>query len=59
MQLHHEPAALVLSRQPLPTLDRSQYASAAGVACGAYVLAEAAGGKPVVLLIATANTDAA
>ena len=42
MPLRHEPAVLVLSRQPLPTLDRSKYASAAGVARGAYVLADAA-----------------
>ena len=35
MQLRHEPAVLVLSRQPLPTLDRSKYAPAAGVARGA------------------------
>src|SRR5262249_10971264 len=42
MQLHHEPAVLVLTRQALPTLDRSKYASAAGVAKGAYVLADAA-----------------
>lgn len=55
MQLRHEPAALVLSRQPLPTLDRSQYASAAGVAHGAYVLADAPGDKPEVLLIATGS----
>src|SRR3954462_1114411 len=41
MQLRHQPAVLVLSRQPLPTLDRTEYASAAGVARGAYVLADA------------------
>jgi transketolase len=45
----------VLSRQPLPTLDRTQYASAAGVARGAYVLADAPGGTPEVLLIATGS----
>jgi transketolase len=55
MQLHHEPAVLVLSRQPLPTLDRSKYASAAGVAHGAYVLADAPNGKPDVILIATGS----
>jgi transketolase len=55
MQLHHEPAALVLSRQPLPTLDRGKYAPAAGVARGAYVLADAPGGKPEVLLIGTGS----
>ena len=38
MQLRHEPAVLALSRQPLPTLDRSKYAPASGVARGAYVL---------------------
>ena len=43
MPLRHEPAVLVLSRQPLPTLDRSKYASAAGLARGAYVLADRAG----------------
>ena len=46
MQLRHEPAVLALSRQPLPTLDRSKYAPASGVARGAYVLADAPGGKP-------------
>ena len=55
MQLHHEPAVLVLSRQPLPTLDRNKYASASGVARGAYVLADALGGKPEVILIATGS----
>jgi transketolase len=55
MKLHHEPAVLVLTRQALPTLDRSKYASAAGVAKGGYVLADAPGGKPEVLLIATGS----
>ncbi len=55
MQLHHEPAALVLTRQAIPTFDRSKYASASGVARGAYVLAEAAGGKPELILIATGS----
>src|SRR5262249_390219 len=50
MQLRHEPAVLALSRQPLPTLDRRKYASAAGVAKGAYVLADVPGGKPEVIL---------
>src|SRR5258708_20035104 len=40
MQLRHEPATLILSRQALPTLDRTKYASAAGRAKGAYVLAD-------------------
>ena len=55
MQLRHQPAVLVLSRQPLPTLDRSKYSSASGVARGAYVLADAPGGKPEVILIATGS----
>jgi transketolase len=55
MQLRHKPAVLALSRQPLPTLDRSKYASAAGVAKGAYVLADARGGMPEVILIATGS----
>jgi transketolase len=55
MQLQHEPALLVLTRQAVPTLDRSRYASAAGVARGAYVLADAAGGKPEVLLLGTGS----
>jgi transketolase len=55
MQLRHQPAVLVLSRQPLPTLDRSKFASAAGVSRGAYVLAEAPGGRPEVILIATGS----
>ena len=55
MQLRHRPALMVLSRQPLPTLDRSRYASASGVAKGAYVLADAPGGKPEVILIATGS----
>ena len=55
MQLRHEPAVLALSRQPLPTLDRTQYAPASGGAQGAYVLADAPGGKPEVILIATGS----
>ena len=55
MQLRHRPAILVLSRQPLPTLDRKKYAPAAGLARGAYVLADAPGGKPEVILIATGS----
>ena len=55
MQLRHEPAVLALSRQPLPTLDRTKYAPAAGVAKGAYVLADAPGGSPDVILIATGS----
>jgi transketolase len=55
MQLRHKPAALALSRQPLPTLDRTKYAPASGVARGAYVLADAPGGKPEVILIASGS----
>jgi transketolase len=55
MQLRHQPAALALSRQPLPTLDRSKYAPASGVARGAYVLADAPGANPEVILIATGS----
>jgi transketolase len=55
MQLRHQPAVLVLSRQPLPTLDRRAYAPAAGVASGAYVLADPPGGNPEVILIASGS----
>jgi transketolase len=55
MKLRHEPAALALSRQPLPTLDRGKYAAASGVARGAYVLADAPEGNPEVILIGTGS----
>lgn len=55
MKLKHEPAALVLSRQAMPTLDRTKYASAEGVAKGAYILADAPDGKPEVILIGTGS----
>jgi transketolase len=55
MALRDSPANLVLSRQTLPTLDRTQYASAKGVARGAYVLADAADGLPEVLLLASGS----
>jgi transketolase len=55
LQLRHKPAVLVLSRQPLPTLDRSKYAAASGVARGAYVLADAPGSNPEVILIASGS----
>jgi transketolase len=55
MQLRHQPAALTLSRQPLPTLDRSKYAPASGLARGAYVLADTPGGNPDVIIIATGS----
>ena len=55
MQLRHQPAVLALSRQPLPTLDRTKYASASGVAQGAYVLADAPDGNPEVIIIASGS----
>ena len=55
MQLRHRPAAIVLSRQALPTLDRGRYASAEGVARGAYVLADSSDGSPEMILIATGS----
>jgi transketolase len=55
LQLRHRPAALVLSRQPLPTVDRDRYASASNVARGAYVLADVGGGAPEVILIASGS----
>jgi transketolase len=53
--LKHQPACLVLSRQPLSTFDRTRYASAAGVARGGYVMADAESGKPTVILIGTGS----
>jgi transketolase len=53
--LHHEPAVLVLSRQALPTCDRSVLGAASGVARGGYVLADAADGRPDVILLATGS----
>ena len=55
VQLRHQPAVLVLSRQPLPTLDRNKYASAAGVARGAYILADPPGNNPELILIASGS----
>src|SRR5207244_5545226 len=55
MQLRHEPVALVLSRQAMPTLDRTRYAPASGVARGAYVLADPPRGEPEVILIGTGS----
>jgi transketolase len=51
LPLKNQPAALILTRQNLPTLDRSKYASAAGVHRGGYVLADAPDGRPEVILI--------
>ncbi len=55
LPLKHQPAALVLTRQNLPTLDRTKYASAAGLQRGAYVLADPSDGKPDVILIGTGS----
>jgi transketolase len=55
MQLRHEPVALILTRQAIPILDRTRYASADGLERGAYVLADADDGKPDVLLLATGS----
>jgi transketolase len=55
VQLRHQPAVLVLSRQALPTLDRGKYAPASGVSQGAYVLADASGGNPEVIIIASGS----
>ncbi len=55
MRLRHEPVALVLTRQALPTFDRLKVGAASGVARGAYVLAETAQGDPEVLLLATGS----
>jgi transketolase len=51
MELRHEPVCLILSRQNMPTLDRTKYGDARGVAKGAYVLGDAPGGKPDVILM--------
>jgi transketolase len=55
MQQTHHPVCLIMSRQNLPTFDRTKYGAASGVAKGAYILADAEGGKPDVLLIATGS----
>ncbi|MHB8335131.1 MAG: transketolase [Acidimicrobiales bacterium] len=55
MSLQHDPVALVLTRQAVPTLDRSRYAPASGLAKGAYVLADPAEGPPEVIIIATGS----
>jgi transketolase len=55
LQLRHQPAVIALSRQPLPTFDRCKYASTAGVARGAYVMADAPDGFPEIVLIASGS----
>src|SRR5204863_6123034 len=55
MERRHEPVCLILTRQAVPTLDRKKFGSAEGLRKGAYVLADAPGGKPEVLLLATGS----
>jgi transketolase len=55
LQLHHAPAVLVLCRQSVPTTDRTKYAPASGLARGAYILADAPGADPEVILIGTGS----
>jgi transketolase len=55
MELTDRPAAIVLTRQNIPTLDRTKYASAAGLHKGGYILAESPNGKPKVILIGTGS----
>jgi transketolase len=55
MPFRHEPVALIMTRQALPTMDRTTYASAEGVQRGAYILADADDGDPEVLLLATGS----
>jgi len=55
LQHTHGPVALVLTRQAIPTFDRAKYAPASGVARGAYVLADAPGGTPEALLMASGS----
>jgi transketolase len=55
MGLQHQPVALVLTRQAIPTFDRNRYAAASGLAKGAYVMADAEGGRPDVILLATGS----
>jgi transketolase len=55
LYLRHQPAAIALSRQPLPTFDRRKYAPAADVVRGAYVMADAPDGSPEIILIASGS----
>ncbi len=55
MQLRHEPAAIVLTRQAIPTIDRTKYAPSSGAAKGAYILADAPDAKPRALLLSTGS----
>jgi transketolase len=53
--LRHQPACLILSRQNLPTIDRSRYAAASGVARGAYILADTVPGRPELILMSSGS----
>jgi len=55
MEAHHQPVALILTRQNVPTLDRGHYASAEGLRRGAYVLVDASEGKPDMILMASGS----
>jgi transketolase len=55
LQHTHGPSTLVLTRQAMPTFDRTKYGAASGVAKGAYVLVDAAGGKPDVILMGSGS----
>jgi transketolase len=55
MNLHREAVALILTRQDVPTLDRTTYAPASGLAQGAYILADSPAGQPEVILIGTGS----
>jgi transketolase len=55
IETRDRPVALILTRQDVPTLDRSRYAAAAGLKRGGYILAEAANGQPEIVLIATGS----
>ncbi len=55
VKLHHQPAVLILTRQAVPTIDRTKYAAASGVAYGAYIVADASDGQPEVLLLASGS----
>lgn len=59
MKLRHRPAVLTLSRQPLPTLDRSRYASAKGLLQGAYILADCEGTPQIILIASGSEVSAA
>ena len=55
MPINDRPVAMILTRQNLPTIDRTKYAAASGLAKGAYILADAPGGKPSIILIGTGS----